>query len=72
MLILNAEEIRRALPMDQTIDAMKEAFASLSSGIAVVPLRTRLPMALYLSRAVPPALNDLDRVSEKLENLLTR
>lgn len=45
MLILNAEEIRRALPMDQTIDAMKEAFASLSSGIAVVPLRTRLPIS---------------------------
>jgi Predicted ornithine cyclodeaminase, mu-crystallin homolog len=31
--------------MDQTIDAMKEAFASLSSGIAVVPLRTRLPIS---------------------------
>jgi len=45
MLILNAEEIRRALPMDQTIDAMKEAFASLSSGIAVVPLRMRLPIS---------------------------
>ena len=45
MLILNADEVRRALPMDQTIAAMKEAFASLSSGTAVVPLRTRLPIS---------------------------
>ncbi len=45
MLILNADEVRRALPMDQTIAAMKTAFASLSSGTAVVPLRTRLPIS---------------------------
>jgi len=45
MLILNADEVRQALPMDQTIAAMKEAFASLSSGTAVVPLRTRLPIS---------------------------
>jgi len=44
MLILNADEVRRALPMDQAIAAMKEAYASLSDGTAVVPLRTRLPV----------------------------
>ena len=42
MLILNAEEVRQALPMKQVIAAMKEAYASLSDGTAVVPLRTRL------------------------------
>jgi ornithine cyclodeaminase len=42
MLILNADEVRQALPMEQTISAMKDAYASLSSGKAVVPLRTRL------------------------------
>ena len=42
MLILNADEVRRALPMSHTIDAMKSAYASLSDGAAVVPLRTRL------------------------------
>ena len=47
MLILNADEVRWALPMDQTIVAMKEAFASLSSGTAVVPLRTRLPVSSH-------------------------
>lgn len=42
MLILNAEEIRQALPMDETIEAMKLAYAALSDGRAEVPLRTRL------------------------------
>jgi len=44
MLILNADEVRRALPMDQAITAMQDAYASLSNGTAVVPLRTRLPI----------------------------
>ncbi len=42
MLILNANEVRQALPMNQTIAAMKDAYASLSNGTAVAPLRTRL------------------------------
>ena len=42
MLILNANEVRQAMPMDQTIAVMKDAFAALSDGRAVVPLRTRL------------------------------
>lgn len=44
MLILNADEVRAALPMDQAIEAMKRAYASLSDGRADVPLRTRLPI----------------------------
>jgi ornithine cyclodeaminase/alanine dehydrogenase-like protein (mu-crystallin family) len=42
MLILKADEVRRALPMTQAIGAMKQAYASLSDGEAEVPLRTRL------------------------------
>lgn len=42
MLILNAEDVRKALPMRETIEAMKRAYASLSDGKADVPLRTRL------------------------------
>ena len=45
MLILNADEIRQALPMDKAIAAMQDAYASLSDGTAVVPLRTRLPIS---------------------------
>lgn len=44
MLILNATEIRQALPMNDAIAAMKDAFAALSDGTAVAPLRTRLPI----------------------------
>lgn len=46
MLILNAREVRKALPMKETIEAMKDAYASLSNGTAVVPLRTRLPIPM--------------------------
>jgi len=44
MLILNATEVRQALPMKTAIAAMKDAYASLSDGTAVAPLRTRLPI----------------------------
>ena len=44
MLILTADEVRKALPMKEAIEAMKKAYASLSDGTAVVPLRTRLPI----------------------------
>jgi ornithine cyclodeaminase/alanine dehydrogenase-like protein (mu-crystallin family) len=45
MLILTADDVRKALPMNEAIEAMKNAYASLSDGLAVVPLRTRLPIA---------------------------
>jgi ornithine cyclodeaminase len=44
MLILNADEVRQALPMRDAIEAMKRAYASLSDGKADAPLRTRLPV----------------------------
>jgi alanine dehydrogenase len=42
MLILTADDVKNALPMEETIEAMKRAYASLSDGKADVPLRTRL------------------------------
>ncbi|MEE8613490.1 MAG: hypothetical protein V3S85_05050, partial [Nitrospirales bacterium] len=44
MLLLNATEVRQALPMDVAIAAMKAAFAALSSGNVEMPLRTHLPV----------------------------
>lgn len=44
MLILNANEVQQALPMKDAIAAMKDAYASLSDGTAVAPLRTRIPI----------------------------
>jgi len=40
--ILSREDVRRALPMRQAIEAMKRAFAQLSTGQADVPLRVPL------------------------------
>ncbi len=42
MLILNAADIRQALPMSLAIDAMKQAFAAFSEGKALVPPRIHL------------------------------
>lgn len=44
MLLLNAEDVRKSLPMKEAIEAMKKAYAALSNGTAVVPLRTGLPI----------------------------
>jgi ornithine cyclodeaminase len=47
MLILNAVDVRRALPMSLAIDAMKQAFAAFSDGKAVVPPRIHLPITRH-------------------------
>jgi alanine dehydrogenase len=40
--ILDADQVRQALPMADAIDAMKRAYAQLSSGEADLPLRSRI------------------------------
>ncbi len=42
MLLLHANDVRKALPMREAIEAMKGAFAALSEGRALVPHRTSL------------------------------
>jgi ornithine cyclodeaminase len=62
MLILTADEVYKALPMNEAIEAMKKAYASLSDGTAVVPLRTRLPIpnSEALSLFMPAFVNSQD------------
>jgi ornithine cyclodeaminase/alanine dehydrogenase-like protein (mu-crystallin family) len=43
--ILNADNVRQALPMNEAIAAMKLAFAQLSAGLADVPLRSQVHVA---------------------------
>lgn len=45
MLILNAADVRQALPMPLAVEAMKQAFAAFSSGQALVPPRIHLAIA---------------------------
>ncbi len=42
MIVLNADEVRQALPMSQAIEAMRQAFMALASGNAELPLRSRI------------------------------
>ncbi len=42
MLVLTADDVRKALPMRETIEAMKRAYAALSDGRVEMPLRARL------------------------------
>lgn len=45
VLILNAADVRQALPMTLAVEAMKQAFAAFSDGKAFVPPRIHLPIA---------------------------
>jgi ornithine cyclodeaminase len=68
VLILNAAEVREALPMPQAIEAMREAFAAFSNGRAVVPARTHLavPQHAGTSLIMPALVNDNDSNNEAL------
>jgi ornithine cyclodeaminase/alanine dehydrogenase-like protein (mu-crystallin family) len=76
MLILNAQEVRQALPMDQAIRAMAEAYASLSDGTAIVPLRTRLPIpnhaALSLFMPAYMKTNSAEALAVKIVSLFPK
>jgi len=59
MLILNADDVRRCLPMSECIAAMKQAFGLLGEGRAVVPLRAQLRVAPHSGTTlVMPAFID--------------
>ena len=45
--ILNAEEVRTALPMAEAIAGMKDAYGQLASGKATVPLRTQVDVPAH-------------------------
>ncbi|MFQ5418764.1 MAG: ornithine cyclodeaminase family protein [Anaerolineae bacterium] len=62
MLILNAADVRRALPMKAAIAAMKRAYAAFSAGRVEAPLRTHLPVASQEAAALfmPAFVQDED------------
>lgn len=64
LLFLSAADVRRALPMREAVDVMKAAFAALSAGEAIVPLRSHLAVPqhqgkLLLMPCCLPAANRL-------------
>lgn len=75
MLILNAAEVRRALPMNDVVDAMKRAFAALSGGRAIVPPRIHLPIerhagiSLFMPAFVEGRTSDYQALAVKAVSL---
>lgn len=65
------EEIRKILRMPEAIEAVREAFAQLSSGLARVPRRTHLEIPEYRTTvlAMPAYLPRTKRVGLKLISL---
>lgn len=68
VLILNAADVRQALPMPQAVEAMKQAFAAFSSGQALVPPRTHLavPQHSGVSLIMPAFVSDANTRREAL------
>ncbi len=68
MLILSADDLRRAVPMEQAMEAVASAFAQLSGGQAEVPLRLRLavPAQEGLALVMPAYLAESDALGLKL------
>ena len=58
VLVLNAEEVTRLLPMPECIKVMRDALAALARGEALVPLRTimRVPAVGGFLGLMPGAL----------------
>jgi ornithine cyclodeaminase/alanine dehydrogenase-like protein (mu-crystallin family) len=66
--MLSADDVRRALPMAQAVDAMKHAFAQLSSGRAEVPVRLSIEVKAHNGVALfmPAYLADDDQMAIKI------
>lgn len=60
MLVLNSADVRRALPMRDAIESMKQAFAALTAERAVVPMRVNLSIEPHdgICLVMPAYLND--------------
>ncbi len=66
--VLSADDVRRALPMREAVEAMKRAFAQLSTGQAEVPLRVpvHVPRHNGLTLFMPAYLAADDRMAVKI------
>jgi alanine dehydrogenase len=68
LIILNAEEVRTALPMQAAIEAMKAAFAQLSAGDAQFPLRSKLDIEEFegITLIMPAYLSETKDLAVKV------
>lgn len=69
--VLSAEDVRQALPMSKAVEAMKAAFAQLSTGRANVPLRTPIDVPAHngVTLFMPAYLSDDDQMAIKIVSI---
>jgi alanine dehydrogenase len=68
MRVLSQDDVRRALPMREAIEVVKEAFAQLSSGQADMPVRTVLEVGRHngVTLFMPGYLSADDQMAVKI------
>lgn len=64
--ILTAVNLEKCLPMPEAIEGMKRAYAALSGGAAVMPLRGRLEMGAGMTLLMPAYLPDDGALAVKI------
>jgi alanine dehydrogenase len=66
--VLSKQDVQQAVPMRQAIEIVKGAFAQLSAGKAVVPLRTQLPVERHegVTLFMPAYLPESDDLGIKI------
>ncbi len=74
LLMLSAEDVRRAVPMAEAIEIVKDAFAQLSTGKATVPLRTQLPVEKHggVTLFMPAYLSESGALGAKVVSVFPR
>ncbi len=74
LLMLSAEDVRRAVPMAEAIEIVKGAFAQLSTGKATVPLRTQLPVEKHggITLFMPAYLSETDALGAKIVSVFPK
>jgi ornithine cyclodeaminase len=72
--VLNAGEVRQALPMSIAVEAMKEAFAQLSRGQASMPMRSRIDVTKQegITLFMPALLHDSQDMAIKIVSVFPR
>ena len=72
--LLSKADVQRAVPMREAIEIVKGAFAQLSAGKAVVPVRTQLPVDRHEGVAIfmPAYLSESDDLAIKIVSVFPR
>ncbi len=72
--VLSKQDVQQAVPMWEAIETVKGAFAQLSAGKAVVPLRTQLPVDRHEGVALfmPAYLSESDDLGVKIVSVFPR